>query len=90
MAKGKSGGGGGSLRKLHLVKDPSKGDWKLEPQGGGRAVRRFEKKDDATRGGALSDALGKQGGSVRIHRQDGQIQEERTFPRSSDPKDSKG
>jgi hypothetical protein len=90
MAKGKSGGGGGGLRKLDLVKDKAKGDWKLEPQGGGRAVKRYDTKEDAVRGGALSDALGKQGGSVRIHKQDGKIQEERTFPRSRDPKDSKG
>jgi hypothetical protein len=30
------------------------------------------------------------GGSVRIHNTDGTIQEERTYPRSADPKRSKG
>jgi hypothetical protein len=28
--------------------------------------------------------------SVRIHKEDGKIQEERTYPRSADPKRSKG
>jgi hypothetical protein len=28
--------------------------------------------------------------SVRIHKANGQIQEERTYPRSADPKQSKG
>jgi hypothetical protein len=28
--------------------------------------------------------------SVRIHKQDGKIQEERTYPRSADPRSSKG
>jgi hypothetical protein len=34
--------------------------------------------------------LGNQGGSVRIHKQDGQIQEERTYPGSKDPPGSRG
>jgi hypothetical protein len=90
MAKGGNKGGGGGLRKLHLVKDKDKKDWALKPEGGGRAVRRFDKKQDATKGGAISDALGKQGGSVRIHKQDGEIQEERTYPGSKDPPKSAG
>lgn len=79
-----------NLPKYHLVKDPKKDDWKLEPQGGGRARRRFDTKGEATKGGVLSDALGAGGGSVRIHKTDGTIQEERTFPRGRDSKDSKG
>jgi hypothetical protein len=90
MAKGKSSGSGGGLRKLHLVKDKERRDWALKPEGGDRALRRFERKEDATKGGALSDALGKQGGSVRIHKQDGEIQEERTYPGSKDPPGRRG
>lgn len=78
------------LPKFHLVKDTKQNNWKLEPEGGGRARARFETKGEATAGGTLSGALGKAGGSVRIHKTDGTIQEERTFPRSRDPKDSKG
>ena len=38
MAKGGNKGGGGGLRKLHLVKDNDKKDWALKPEGGGREV----------------------------------------------------
>lgn len=92
MAKGgtKGSGGGGGLRKLHLVKDKGRGDWELKAEGSDRALRRYDRKEDATKGGSLADTLGKQGGSVRIHKTDGKIQEERTYPGSKDPKDSKG
>lgn len=76
------------LPKYHLVE---KGDaWRLEPEGGGRAKKIFENKSEATAGGALKAAIGKNGGSVRIHKRDGTIQEERTYPRVRDPKDSEG
>jgi len=51
-----------------------------------------EKKDrwDLTTGGALEKAAGKDGGSVKIQKVDGQFQEERTYPRAADPKKSPG
>ncbi|WP_374531081.1 DUF2188 domain-containing protein [Novosphingobium sp.] len=76
------------LPKYHLVPDGEK--WRLEPEGGGRAKRVFDSKAEATAGGILKAALGKAGGSVRIHKQDGEIQEERTFPRSKDPRETEG
>ncbi|MEO1169825.1 MAG: DUF2188 domain-containing protein [Pseudomonadota bacterium] len=78
------------LRRVHLTKDDKKGDWKLQEAGSDRAIRRFPNKEGATAGGVLADALGSKGGSVRIHKQDGKIQEERTYPRSKDPKSSPG
>ena len=78
------------LRQVHLTKDDEKGDWRLQESGADRAIRRFPTKQDATAGGALADALGQKGGSVRIHRQDGVIQEERTFLRGKDPKGTPG
>lgn len=78
------------LRKVHLTQDKDKGDWKLQEEGAQRAIRRFPTKGDATAGGVLADALGAKGGSVRIHKTDGKIQEERTFPRDKDPKGSPG
>ena len=78
------------LDKFHLTHDKKAGNWRLEPEGGGRAKALFDKKAEATAGGALSAAIGKGGGSVVVHKADGQIQEERTFPRSADPKSSKG
>ena len=32
----------------------------------------------------------KNGGSLKIHKQDGTIQEERTYPKSDDPKNTPG
>jgi len=78
------------LRKFTLIKDKVKGDWALSEEGANRARKRFATKTEATKGGALSSALGADGGSVRIRNEDGKIQEERTFPRSRDPKKSPG
>lgn len=64
--------------------------WKLKEEVTGRTIRSFDTKGEATSGGVLADALGSQGGSVRIHKQNGVIQEERTFPRSRDPRKSPG
>jgi hypothetical protein len=77
------------LDKFHLTRRAN-GQWALEPEGGGRAKALFQRKADATRGGALRAALGSNGGSVRIHKTDGKIQEERTYPRSKDPTGSEG
>ena len=50
----------------------------------------FDRKADATKGGALADAIGKGGGSVRIRKVDNTIQEERTIPPAKDPRKTKG
>jgi hypothetical protein len=42
----------------------------------------------ALEGGVLEKLVGE--GTVRIHREDGQLEEERTFPRSKDPRQSPG
>ena len=80
----------GRLPKLTLSHDPKKEDWVLKDDNTDRTVRRFETKDQATQGGALAGALGKNGGSVKIKKLDGTYQEERTFPRTADPRGSKG
>ncbi|MER9533049.1 DUF2188 domain-containing protein [Mesorhizobium sp. M0309] len=78
------------LPKFELMHDKAKGDWVLKAQGADKATRRFETKGIATAGGVLESAIGKGGGSVRIKKMDGTIQEERTFPGSADPKKSPG
>jgi hypothetical protein len=78
------------LPKYTLSHDAKKDDWVLTKDGSDRATKRFEKKADATKGGALADAIGNVGGSVKIKKMDGKYQEERTFPRSKDPRESKG
>ena len=78
------------LPKYNLSKDNDRGDWVLKEQGADRAKKRFSNKSEATAGGVLGKAVGPNGGSVRIRKEDGKIQEERTFPRSRDPKKSPG
>ena len=78
------------LRKFTLSHDKKKDDWVLKEDGSNRAKKRFDQKASATKGGVFQDLLGATGGSVKIKKQNGRIQEERTYPRSKDPKRSPG
>ena len=78
-----------NLRRFTLAHDSNKDNWKLE-DASGRVVKRFDTKTEATKGGVLEKAVGSLGGSVRIHKEDGVLQEERTYPGSRDPKKSAG
>ena len=59
--------------------------WELKREGSGEVIKRFKTKAAATKGGVLERAVKKMG-SVRIRKRDGRIQEERTYPRSMDPR----
>lgn len=76
------------LPRYDLTHNAKNENWDLK-NGSGKTVKSFDLKSDATKGGALADAIGGPG-SVRIHKVDGKIQEERTFPGSADPRKSKG
>jgi uncharacterized protein DUF2188 len=78
-----------ALRRFTLKKNKQLGGWALIDQTGD-IVRIFGTKTEALARGELEKAIGKQGGTVRIHRQDGQFAEERTFPQSQDPRVSPG
>ena len=78
------------LRRFTLSKDRERGDWVLREQGATRARKRFKTKTEALSGRAIAQALGAIGGSVRIKKENGRIQEERTVPRSRDPRGSSG
>lgn len=78
------------LPKFTLSHNDKKDSWDLTNDQTDRVIKRFEYKEDATKGGVLSETLGKQGGSVKIKKMDNHYQEERTYPRSADPKSSKG
>lgn len=78
------------LPKYTLTKDERKNDWALTNDATNRVKERFDTKTEATAGGALKKALGSDGGSVKIQKENGRIQEERTYPRSKDPRRSKG
>jgi hypothetical protein len=59
--------------------------WELKREGSGEVIKRFATKAAATKGGVLERAVGGMG-SVRIKKRNGKIQEERTYPRSMDPR----
>jgi hypothetical protein len=83
MAKGK-------LPKYTLGYNEQEDQWDLREDKTKKLLTSFDTKGEATAGGALRSALGDEGGSVKIKKVDGKIQEERTFPDSADPKSSKG
>jgi len=78
------------LPTFTLSFDQQKENWKLEQDANDRVVKRFDTKENATARGALKRAVGGDGGSVRIEKKHGGYQEERTFPRSRDPRKSPG
>jgi hypothetical protein len=78
------------LPKFTLEKNETKDRWDLVNDASNRTVKSFDTKDDATRRGALQRAVGANGGSVKIQKENGRFQEERTYPRSADPKRSPG
>ena len=77
------------LAKYTLSHDTKTKRWVLKHDGTGQSVKSFATKAAATKGGALEKAVGKSG-SVKIKKRNGKIQEERTYPRSADPRSSKG
>ena len=78
------------LTKFTLSHNSKKEVWDLTNDKTDKIVKTFETKQDATKGGVLEKAIGKEGGSVKIKTMDNKFQEERTFPRSADPKKSVG
>ena len=74
------------MDNYHVTKDGKK--WKLTKEGAERASKTGDTKKeliDKTR-----DYMADKTGSVKIHKEDGRIQEERTYHRKDDPRKSKG
>jgi len=78
------------LPKYTLEYNERKDRWDLGNDKTDRVVKSFGTKEDATAGGTLKKAVGSDGGSVKIQKEDGHFQEERTYPKSADPTKSKG
>lgn len=78
------------LPRFTLEKNTKRGGWDLKREGADRATKHFENKSEATARGALSKALPAGIGTVRIRKENGKLQEERTFPRSRDPDSTPG
>ena len=76
------------MDNYHLIKDGE--NWKLRKENSQRASKVFEgTKQEAIKKSAQF-LQGNQGGSLKIHKTDGKFQEERTYPKSKDPKRTKG
>jgi hypothetical protein len=73
------------MKRIDLVH--ARGMWIA--RSGSEVLAHAGTKDDAIRE-TRAAALRIGGASVRIHTKDGRIQEERTYPRSADPRGSKG
>jgi hypothetical protein len=74
------------MDNYHITKDGDK--WKLKKEDAVRAsISADTKKEliDKTR-----DFMSDKKGSVKIHKEDGTFQEERTYQRKDDPRKSKG
>ncbi|MBI5021137.1 MAG: DUF2188 domain-containing protein [Ignavibacteriales bacterium] len=78
------------LPKYTLQYNEEKDKWDLEKDKTGNVVKRFATKEIATQRGALKKAVGEEGGSVKIQKENGRFQEERTYPRSKDPRKYRG
>lgn len=77
------------LSKFTLEFNERKDRWDLKNDKTNRTVESFETKTDATARGVLKEAIGGEG-SVKIQKENGRFQEERTFPPSKDPEESRG
>ncbi len=77
------------LAQYTLFFDAERRDWALKRDGARRALRRFRFKEKA-----IDFLPGRFGSnypaSVKIQKQDGTFEEERTYPRAADPRKSKG
>lgn len=74
------------MKNYHIIKD---GDlWKFKGEGAQRASLTNETKAGLI--DQMREYMADKEGSVKIHKEDGTFQEERTYPGSADPSKSKG
>jgi hypothetical protein len=74
------------MKNYHITKD---GDhWKFKGEGAQRATIVGDTKAEVI--DRMRDHMADKVGSVKIHKEDGTFQEERTYQRSDDPPESKG
>lgn len=77
------------MKNFHLTK--STNGWSLKKEGASRPTKTFEtNKEIAVKKSAQILKNTSESASLKIHKENGRIQEERTYPGSADPKISKG
>ncbi len=64
------------------------GEWKFRQFRSERAIKTFETKQDGLE--FSTEYMRDHGGSLKIKTENGEFQEERTYPRSADPRRSPG
>ena len=77
------------MTNYHLT--PHGDGWKLTAEGSERVIDIFRTKEDGV--SVCCDVITERDGglgSLKIHRKDGTIEEERTYPRSADPHQTPG
>lgn len=74
------------MDNYHL--SPTSDGWELKKAGADRASKRAATKQELVN--MLPDFFEGKTASVKIHKADGTIEEERTYPRSADPRRTKG
>lgn len=74
------------MDNYHL--SPTADGWELKKAGADRASKRASTKEELV--SSLADFFDGKTASVKIHKADGTIEEERTYPRSADPRRSEG
>ena len=78
------------LAKFTLAFDEKSDKWTLRNDRTKRVEQSFGTKARAMKGGVLKRAVGRDGGSVKIQKENGRFQEERTYPGKEDPRKSNG
>ncbi len=78
-----------TLKKFTLKPNKNQGGWDLRNDQTREVVKHFQKKATATKRNVLKRATGGDS-SVKIMKEHGGIQEERTYPRKRDPRRSRG
>lgn len=74
------------MDNYHITKDGDK--WKLKKEGADRASKTADTKSELIE--KTHEFMVDRVGSVKIHKEDGVFQEERTYHRKDDPQKSKG
>ena len=74
------------MDNYHITKTDN--GWSLKKQGADRASKTASTKAEIIK--LAREFLDGKTASLKIHREDGTLEEERTFPRSADPSKSKG
>jgi len=74
------------MDNYHITKDSNQ--WKFKKEGAARATKTADTKAEII--SKMRDHMSDKVGSVKIHKEDGKFQEERTYQRKDDPHKSKG